>query len=312
MSMIRTLGVYSKDLEPMLLARSRLFFEQWAKKTSSRPLGSYTSACHTLIAQELDRCDQYGLEPSTKRDLIKLMDLLLVAEQKDRLLREGDVTQLLESTRLEPTHQLYLLLRRQQLGDDLRAPFERYIISKGCAIIFDPQREGEMVVRLLRFKQQLDRMWEKCFHRSEVLGHALRGAFETFINRSEKSDATWGTDNSKPGEMIAKYVDVILRGGIKALEIFEENETETSPPQEDDLDDEAENDALDEEARIRLQLDQVLDLFRFVHGKAVFEAFYKKDLARRLLLDRSASADAEKSMLTRLTSGMCYEGLVLY
>jgi cullin 4 len=40
-----------------------------------------------------------------------------------------------------------------------------------------------------------------------------------------------------------------------------------------------------------------------VHGKAVFEAFYKKDLAKRLLMNRSASADAEKSMLDRLKNG---------
>ncbi|KAG8098474.1 hypothetical protein GUJ93_ZPchr0013g35868 [Zizania palustris] len=35
-------------------------------------------------------------------------------------------------------------------------------------------------------------------------------------------------------------------------------------------------------------------------GKDVFEAFYKKDLAKRLLLGKSASIDAEKSMITKL------------
>ena len=35
-------------------------------------------------------------------------------------------------------------------------------------------------------------------------------------------------------------------------------------------------------------------------GKDVFEAFYKKDLAKRLLLGRSASIDAEKAMITKL------------
>uniref|UniRef100_A0A452TQJ6 Cullin family profile domain-containing protein n=1 Tax=Ursus maritimus TaxID=29073 RepID=A0A452TQJ6_URSMA len=35
-------------------------------------------------------------------------------------------------------------------------------------------------------------------------------------------------------------------------------------------------------------------------GKDVFEAFYKKDLAKRLLLGKSASVDAEKSMLSKL------------
>ena len=32
----------------------------------------------------------------------------------------------------------------------------------------------------------------------------------------------------------------------------------------------------------------------------MFEAFYKKDLAKRLLLAKSASVDAEKAMITKL------------
>jgi cullin-4 len=39
-------------------------------------------------------------------------------------------------------------------------------------------------------------------------------------------------------------------------------------------------------------MDRVMVIFRFVSSKDVFEAFYKKDLAKRLLLGKSASADA--------------------
>ena len=35
----------------------------------------------------------------------------------------------------------------------------------------------------------------------------------------------------------------------------------------------------------------------------IFEAFYKKDLAKRLLLNKSASFDAERSMLLKLKDG---------
>ena len=41
-------------------------------------------------------------------------------------------------------------------------------------------------------------------------------------------------------------------------------------------------------------------LFQLINGKDVFEAFYKKDLAKRLLLDRSASYDMERSMISKL------------
>lgn len=37
-----------------------------------------------------------------------------------------------------------------------------------------------------------------------------------------------------------------------------------------------------------------------IQGKDVFEAFYKKDLAKRLLLGKSASIDAEKSMISKV------------
>lgn len=41
-------------------------------------------------------------------------------------------------------------------------------------------------------------------------------------------------------------------------------------------------------------------LFSWSQGKDVFEAFYKKDLAKRLLLGKSASIDAEKSMISKV------------
>lgn len=43
-------------------------------------------------------------------------------------------------------------------------------------------------------------------------------------------------------------------------------------------------------------------LFRFINGKDVFQAFYKKDLAKRLLLGKSASTDMETRMIGKLKS----------
>jgi cullin-4 len=159
-----------------------------------------------------------------------------------------------------------------------------------------------MVIKLLSLKQQLDTIWKDCFKRNVELGHGLREAFETFMNKTKKSSGTWGTDNNKPGEMIAKYVDTLLRGGAKAIPTQLSRKAE-KPAAVEEVEDN-EDVMMDEDAEVNNQLDQVLDLFRFVHGKAVFEAFYKKDLARRLLMGRSASADAERSMLAKLKTGM--------
>ncbi|KAG4171598.1 hypothetical protein ERO13_A12G219875v2, partial [Gossypium hirsutum] len=70
---------------------------------------------------------------------------------------------------------------------------------------------------------------------------------------------------NRPAELIAKFLDEKLRDGNKGTS----------------------------EEELEGTLDKVL-------GKDVFEAFYKKDLAKRLLLGKSASIDAEKSMISKL------------
>jgi cullin-4 len=47
-------------------------------------------------------------------------------------------------------------------------------------------------------------------------------------------------------------------------------------------------------------LDSVLALYRFTDDKDVFRSFYHRSLAKRLLLQKSASDDFEASMLKKL------------
>jgi len=54
------------------------------------------------------------------------------------------------------------------------------------------------------------------------------------------------------------------------------------------------------EDELETLLDRLMVLFRYIHGKDVFEAFYKKDLAKRLLLGKSASSDMERAMIQKL------------
>lgn len=302
--MFHTLSIYTKEFEPKFLGESQGYFNNWAHAQSiSLSLARYVEGCHALIDCEMTRCDQLNFEKTTEKELTTLLNRLLISYQETTLVRTESVSALMASDKLDPLHQLYTLLERKGLGEKLRPPFEAFINQQGSEIVFDEAREAEMVVRLLQFKTKLDTIWEFSFAKHEGLGHSLSDAFESFINKTKKSNMSWGTDNPKPGEMIAKYVDMILRGGSKAIPTNLTGSGGTaSVANENDLED----DDMDEETQINRQLDQVLDMFRFVHGKAVFEAFYKKDLARRLLMQRSASADAEKNMLDRLKNGkMC-------
>lgn len=299
--MFHSLAVYTQCFEPRLMSESQQYYASWAEKTlSATDLAGYVENCVKLIDQEMHRCDNFGLDQTTKKALEQYLEDIMVDQRQTRLLLVEDIGDLLAKDISGTMPQLYSLLQRRRLGEKLRPAFEAFIIKQGSEIVFDEEREQEMVMRLLEFKKKLDLILEQSFQRHEALGHTLREAFETFINKSKRSSMTWGTDNPKPGEMIAKYVDMVLKGGTKAVRTSGVG-TEDAPKAPDNENQEGESE--DEDVEISKQLDQVLDLFRFVHGKAVFEAFYKRDLARRLLLGRSASSDAEKSMLTRLKSG---------
>jgi len=77
---------------------------------------------------------------------------------------------------------------------------------------------------------------------------------------------------NKPAEMIAKYMDKAMR----------ETNREIS------------------DVEFAKQMDAVLALYRFTDDKDVFRTFYHRALAKRLMLGRTASDDAEKVMLKKL------------
>ena len=301
-AMCHDLTIYTSFFEPKLLELSQQFVADWAEQASQdKGLADYVQSAVQLMEKEMERCEHFNLDSTTRRDLLALLEDHLVHRQEARLTNQDEVADLLDENSVSDLEQLYKLLERRRLGAKLRPAFEKWIDLTGTAIVFDDKEQENMVVKLLTLKKQLDTIWRVSFHRNSDLGHGLREAFEAFINKSKKTTATWNTDNSKPGEMIAKYVDMLLRGGAKAIPTQLTRKAEK--PATVDAEEDNEDVVFDEDTEVNNQLDQVLDLFRFVHGKAVFEAFYKKDLARRLLMGRSASADAERSMLSRLKTG---------
>lgn len=308
--MFHDLAVYNASFEPRFLGLTQQYVTAWSESmTGELGVPDYVKQSNLVIAKEMSRCEDFALDNSTRRDLLELLEVHLIVRQEAYLTSESALALMLNNNATAEIEALYSLLSRRRLGAKLRPAFEKWVNETGTTIVLSKDFE-DMVIRLLSLKRRLDNMWRTSFQRDESLGHGLRETFEAFINKTQKGDATGGTDNTKVGEMIAKYVDQLLRGGAKMIpEVLTARRASsiTAPNQEAlasavaaEKDDDNEDGGLDEDTEMNIQLDQVLDLFRFVYGKAVFEAFYKKDLARRLLMGRSASADAERSMLARL------------
>ncbi|KAF3930660.1 Cullin-4B [Dactylella cylindrospora] len=259
------------------------------EQSDTLDVAQYARECASQIDREIARVERFNLETTTKRDLIAIIEKEMIVLHMVELLDQSGINKLIDKNDTDSLRILYAVIDRlddYDAGMKLRPIWAKWIKDKGTAIVTDKDRDAEMVPRLLELKSSLDHILKVSFNNDEELAHALRESFETFINEQRKGAGY--KNNSKPSEMIAKYMDLLLRSGIKAISASTGADGEETMGMGD------------EDVQLSHQLDQALDLFRFIHGKDVFEAFYKKDLARRLLLGRSASADAEKAMLSKL------------
>eukprot|EP00252_Welwitschia_mirabilis_P008860 TRINITY_DN210_c0_g1_i1.p1 TRINITY_DN210_c0_g1~~TRINITY_DN210_c0_g1_i1.p1 ORF type:complete len:475 (-),score=106.70 TRINITY_DN210_c0_g1_i1:203-1627(-) len=105
----------------------------------------------------------------------------------------------------------------------------------------------------------------ECFKNHSLFHKALKEAFEVFCNK--------GVAGSTSAELLATFCDNILKkGGSEKLSDEDIEET----------------------------LEKVVKLLAYISDKDLFAEFYRKKLARRLLFDKSANDEHERSILTKL------------
>ncbi|EPQ19059.1 Cullin-4A [Myotis brandtii] len=262
LSMLSDLQVYKDSFELKFLEETNcLYAAEGQRLMQEREVPEYLNHVSKRLEEEGDRVITY-LDHSTQKPLIACVEKQLLGEHLTAILQKG-LDHLLDENRVPDLTQMYQLFSRVKGGQQiLLQHWSEYIKTFGTTIVINPEKDKDMVQDLLDFKDRVDHVIEVCFQRNEKFINLMKESFETFINKRP----------NKPAELIAKHVDSKLRAGNK--------------------------EATDEE--LERILDKIMIIFRFIHGKDVFEAFYKKDLAKRLLVGKSASVDAEKSMLSKL------------
>lgn len=286
------LNLYEKHFAPCLVNHTCHFLQQWAHHvTQFGQHQVYVLGSENLIEQEMQRCNFLSFERNTRMTLSSMLDEILIREQLSYLVDNSNVARLIADNNKIRLKSLHGLLERIDSSSSLVPGFGSYTLNAGLEIINDRENESEMVPRLLELKQRVFTIWEESLDKDNRLGSSARDAFQKFMNQTAPERRHTFTENFKPSEMIAKYADRLLRGGWKATaQRHNGSDGDTV--------------MTDENAEINQQLDGVIGLFRFVRTKGIFEAYYKNDLARRLLMGRSYSQDAEKLMVDKLRAGM--------
>lgn len=275
------MDVYRNYFEKQFLEATEVYYKTESEKfITENSIPDYMKKAEVRLNEEENRVQMY-LHPSTHKTLIPICETVLVKNQEETIW-EG-FQGLLDADKQEDLHRMYALLARIPDGlNPLRSSFEAHVKKAGLSAIeriaqnesegFDPK---SYVDTLLEVHKKYNDLTQTAFCGEAGFVAALDKACGEFVNRNKVCK---GASNKSP-ELLARFCDQLLKKSAKN-------------PEEEELED---------------VLNNVMTVFKYVEDKDVFQKFYSKMLAKRLVNGTSASDDSEGSMISKLKEACGFE-----
>ncbi|KAH7927936.1 Cullin-domain-containing protein [Leucogyrophana mollusca] len=295
--------VYKRDLEPAVLQASETFYVGEGKRLlESCDATEYLRRVEARINSEQERAHHY-LSSQTASPLRKILENHLLTPHLSSVINmpNSGLDIMIDLDKVEDLNRLYRLFMMVPAGiPTLKKSLKESILRRGKDVNqastnsettqVDPDDDPDVVDSsskpkgkgktraigpgtqtlslalkwvqdVLDLKDKFDQVWKRAFDSNRDVETSLNEAFEDFINLNDKAP-----------EYISLFIDENLKKGLKGKTDIEVDNV----------------------------LDKTITVFRFVAEKDAFERYYKNHLAKRLLLGRSVSDDAERGMLAKL------------
>jgi cullin 1 len=275
-----TLDVYRFNFERPFLEATKLFYQAESKEfVAENSIVEYMKKAEIRLDEEEERVNMY-LHPDIIVPLKKTCNTALIADHS--LILRDEFQVLLDNDRYEDMQRMYNLLSRIPDGlEPLRAKFEAHVRKAGLAAVAkvavdaDKLEPKVYVDALLEIHTQYQGLVKQAFKDEPEFTRSLDNACREFVNRNQICKS----GSNKSPELLAKYADALLK---KSASGAEENDLEAI-------------------------LVQIMTVFKYIEDKDVFQKFYSRMLARRLVHTSSSSDDAETSMISKLKEACGYE-----
>ena len=275
-----TLDVYRFHFEkPFIAATTKYYDEESAQFIAQNSVVEYMKKAEARLDEEKDRVGLY-LHQDIMGPLMKACLHTLVTNHSTLLRDEFQV--LLDTDRKDDLARMYRLLSRIIDGlEPLRTKFEAHVRKSGLAAVEKVAVDGDnmepktYVDALLEVHQQYQQLVDDAFGGESEFVRSLDNACKEFVNRNKVCK----TGSTRSPELLAKYTDTLLKKSGKSAE----------------------------EADLENSLIQVMTIFKYIEDKDVFQKFYSRMLAKRLVHSSSASEDAETSMIGKLKEACGFE-----
>ncbi|KAK9065572.1 hypothetical protein SSX86_014973 [Deinandra increscens subsp. villosa] len=275
---------YENDFESSMLKDTAAYYSRKASNwILDDPCPDYMLKAEECLKREKDRVSHY-LHVSSEPKLLEKVQHELLSVYATQLLEKehSGCHALLRDDKVDDLSRMYRLFSKIPRGlDPVSSMFKQHVTAEGTTLVkqaedaaSNKKAEKRDVVGLQEqvFVRKVIELHDKylayvndCFNNHTLFHKALKEAFEIFCNK--------GVAGSSSAELLATFCDNILKKGGS-----------------EKLSDEAIEDTLE----------KVVKLLAYISDKDLFAEFYRKKLARRLLFDKSANDEHERSILTKL------------
>ncbi|KAF3976014.1 hypothetical protein CMV_000761 [Castanea mollissima] len=273
------INCYEMDFEALMLQDTSEYYSRKASKwivEDSCP--DYMLKAEECLKRERDRVFHY-MHPSTEKKLVeKVQHELLMVKSKQLLEKEcSGFCALLREEKVEDLSRMYRLYHEIPQGlENIASIYKEHITGEGTALVKEAEdaatnqdaskvgvQEQVLIRKITKLLDKYVAQVNDLFSNHSLFNKALKEAFEVFCNKTVAGRSS--------AELLAASCDNILhKGGNESDEDIEET------------------------------LEKVVKLLAFIYDKDLFAEFYRKKLARRLLFDRGANEDHEKSILSKM------------
>jgi len=274
------LDVYKEHFEKPYLDATALYYARESTQfLAENSVVEYMKKAETRLDEERGRVDLFLLQ-DIQVPLSRCCENALIKEHSNILREEFQV--LLDNDRQDDLGRMYKLLLRIPDGlDPLRTRFEQHVKNSGLSAVSKIAASNEnvdpktYVDTLLEVHTQYHDLVKKAFAGESDFVRSLDNACRDFVNRNKLCE----NSTTKSPELLAKYTHTLL------------SRTSAKMSEEDDM----------ESCQT-----SIMTVFKYIEDKDVFQNFYRRNLAKRLV-QTSSSDDAETSMISKLKDACGFE-----
>lgn len=293
--------LYLTTFEPSYIENSRAFYSQESDTlVQESDAGAWLRHTERRLQEEMDRCESTVSRLSTPK-IVGVVEDELITKHFDKFLalEATGLRSMVDNDRIEDLTILYrLVIRVEGAIQKLQKTISARIVELGMEIENNlndvnlsgagqqPAADGDeapneatekakpmtnsarqtaaavkWVGDVLQLKDKFDIFLKECFNDDKILESAVTKSFTEFINLFNRSS-----------EFVSLFIDDNLKNGIRGKTEAEVDDT----------------------------MDKAITLIRYLQDRDMFQRYYQKHLARRLLHGKSESQEAEKQLISRM------------